>query len=75
MKRKFQKILRYLPWLLLLFGVDAFFTVLLWIADLDAFYAMSALLLLADVFRNMLCTGTSGRKKRAGIFGFSGESR
>ena len=47
MKRKFQKILRYLPWLLLLFGVDAFFTVLLWIADLDAFYAMSALLLLA----------------------------
>ena len=47
MKRKFQKILRYMPWLLLLFGVDAFFTVLLWIADLDAFYAMSALLLLA----------------------------
>ena len=47
MKRKFQKILRYLPWLLLLFGVDVFFTVLLWIADLDAFYAMSALLLLA----------------------------
>lgn len=49
MKHRLQTILQYIPWLLLLLGVEIFFTVLLWVADLDAFYAMAVLILLAII--------------------------
>lgn len=49
MKYRFQMILQHIPWLLLLFGVDAFFAVLLWIANVEAFYAMAVLILLSVV--------------------------
>ena len=39
-------LLRYIPWLLLLLGVDAFAALLLWLADVDAFYAMATVILL-----------------------------
>jgi len=39
-------LLRYIPWLLLLLGVDAFAALLLWLADAQAFHAMMAVILL-----------------------------
>lgn len=39
--------MQYAPWLLLLFGVDAFGALLLWLADVQAFYALLAAALLA----------------------------
>lgn len=49
MKYRFRMLLQYIPWLLLMLGVDLFFLVLLWVADLEAFYAMGALILLTVV--------------------------
>lgn len=39
MKQNIKLIQRYTPWLLLLLGVDAFAALLLWIADMQAFYS------------------------------------
>ncbi len=49
MKQGVRRIWPYLPWLLLLLGVDGFAALLLWIADAQAFYAMAALIVLATV--------------------------
>lgn len=38
-----------MPWLLLLFCIDAFAALLLWIANVQAFYAMTAVIVLATV--------------------------
>lgn len=46
-KLLFQPLLPYLPWLLLLLGMDAFAALLLWLADARAFSSMTTLLLLA----------------------------
>lgn len=42
-------LLRYLPWLLLLLGVDAFAALLLWLADTQAFYATAASIFLFTI--------------------------
>lgn len=49
-KRPWRRLLQYVPWLLLLLGVDVFACLLLWIADAAAFGAMSAAIFLSTVF-------------------------
>lgn len=49
MKQRMEIIRPYGPWLLLLFAVDAFAALLLWIADIQAFYAMAVVIVLATV--------------------------
>ncbi len=49
MKQNIKLILRYTPWLLLLLGVDAFAALLLWIADMQAFYSMITVILLTTI--------------------------
>lgn len=46
-KHLFLFLMPYLPWLLLLLAVGLFAALLLWIADVQAFYAMSAAIMLA----------------------------
>lgn len=49
MKHSMKIIRSNIPWLLLLFCIDAFAALLLWIADVQAFYAMAAVIVLATV--------------------------
>lgn len=49
MKKNFRFILQYIPWLLLLLGIDIFAALLLWIASAPAFYAMTGVILLATI--------------------------
>lgn len=49
MKHKVSMIYPYLPWLILLLGVDGFAALLLWIADVQAFYAAILVIFLATV--------------------------
>lgn len=56
MKHNIQTILQYIPWLLLLLIVDAFAALLLWIADVQAFYSMVIVIVLATIlFFSMVC--------------------
>lgn len=50
-KRKplFFFLIPYMPWLLLLLGIDLFAVLLLWIADAQAFFAMSVVIALAAI--------------------------
>lgn len=70
MKLKFQMIQPYLPWLLLLLGVDAFAVLLLWIADVHAFYAAILAILLATVllFFALCCVLIQLEQKRNQAF-------
>lgn len=53
-----KSLLRYLPWMLLLLGVDAFAALLLWLADARAFYATAAVIFLFTVLLfAVLCYG------------------
>lgn len=57
MKRRLLMLLPYVPWLLLLLFVDAFTALLIWLADTRAFYALSAVMVLATLlFFPVLCT-------------------
>ena len=49
MKRNVKLLLKYTPWLLILLIVDAFYALLLWLADVQAFYAMITVIVLATV--------------------------
>lgn len=49
MKHILKTILQYIPWLVLLLGIDAFAALLLWIADVQAFYSMIMMIALATV--------------------------
>lgn len=49
MKQRMEIIRPYIPWLLLLFAVDAFAALLLWIADVQAFYALVVVIVIATV--------------------------
>lgn len=49
MKNSLKYLLRYTPWLLLLLGVDAFTALLLWLADVQAFYAMMTVIILFTI--------------------------
>ncbi len=50
MKHDHTFLFQYMPWLLLLLGVDASASLLLWLAEAEAFYAMSLLILLGTLF-------------------------
>jgi len=50
MKHRVLVIYRYLPWLLLLLGIDGFAALLLWLSDTKSFIALSGVILLATVF-------------------------
>lgn len=47
----------YLPWLLLLMGTEGFSALLLWIADVRAFYALFAAILLFGILSSALICG------------------
>ena len=66
MKKRLQGIWQYLPWLLLLLGLDVFAGLLLWLADTDAFRAVLAVLVLATVLLFLVvCTVLlQGEEKR-----------
>lgn len=56
MKQWPNTLLQYVPWLLLLFGADAFAALLLWIADVQAFYSLASVILLATLlFFSAVC--------------------
>lgn len=56
MKHKFRRIRQYIPWLLILLAVDAFAALLLWLADVRAFYSLMAMILLATLlFFSTVC--------------------
>lgn len=49
MKRIIKSLLQYIPWLLLLLGIDLFAALLLWLADVQAFYSLTVVIILATV--------------------------
>lgn len=49
MKNRLRKLCRYLPWLLLLLGIDAISALLLWIADINSFFILAPLILIMTV--------------------------
>ena len=56
MKQWPNTLLQYVPWLLLLLGADAFAALLLWIADVQAFYSLASVILLATLlFFSAVC--------------------
>lgn len=65
MKQHIKAILPYAPWLLLLLGVHAFFALLLWIADAQAFASMLLLILLATLlFFSAVCAVLIRQERR-----------
>lgn len=70
MKHSFRIISQYLPWLLLLLGIDAFAALLLWLAEAQAFFSMTAVILLATVLLfSVLCVLlVRGSQKREAAF-------
>ncbi len=64
MRRMMKSILPYLPWLLLLLGIDAFAALLLWLADAQAFYAMAAVIALATALLFTLVCWVLVRRER-----------
>lgn len=49
MKNKLNYLRQYIPWLLIIFGIEVFSAILLWIADVRAFYSMLVLMILFTV--------------------------
>jgi len=49
MKDKWVIIGKYLPWYVMLILLDIFFCIVLWIADIDAFYVLSLLIILVGI--------------------------
>ncbi len=73
MKQNIKFILRYIPWLLLLLGVDAFAALLLWLADVQAFYSMITVILLATILLFSLVCGVlvhREQKREQAFFAF-----
>lgn len=70
MRKNLQIILQYIPWLLLLLGIDIFSALLLWLASAPAFYAMTGVILLATIllFSAVCCVLTSLEQKREAAF-------
>lgn len=65
MKHSMKIIRANIPWLLLLFCIDAFAALLLWIADVQAFYAMTAVIVLATVLLfSLVCFLIVHRKRK-----------
>ena len=57
MKRVIKSLLQYIPWLLLLLGIDLFAALLLWLADVQAFYALMIVIVLVTVLLFTLVCG------------------
>lgn len=57
MKRVIKSLLQYIPWLLLLLGIDLFAALLLWLADVQAFYALLVVIVLVTVLLFTLVCG------------------
>lgn len=73
MKHNFKIIAQYIPWLLLLLGIDVFAALLLWLADAPAFYAMIIVIFLATalLFSFVCCVLIYlERKKEHAFFAF-----
>ncbi|MDO4169962.1 MAG: sensor histidine kinase [Lachnospiraceae bacterium] len=67
MKHHMKMILQYIPWLLLLLGIDVFAALLLWIADVQAFYAMVIVIVLATViFFSVVCVALIRLERKRG---------
>lgn len=66
MKHKRNARTSYLPWLILLFGADGFFALLLWIADAKAFRSLSLTLFLSTALLSLfLCSLLQKRRQKA----------
>ncbi|MDE6926649.1 MAG: sensor histidine kinase [Acetatifactor sp.] len=63
-------LIRYVPWLLLLLGIDIFASLLLWLADVQAFSAMATVILLFTVvlFAALCCVLVRLEQKREQAF-------
>lgn len=73
MKHVVKSLLQYIPWLLLLLGIDLFAALLLWLADAQAFYAMMIVITLATVLLFSLVCGIlihGERKKEQAFYAF-----
>ena len=70
MRHSLKTILPYLPWLLLLLGIDAFAALLLWIADVQAFHTLTGVILLASLllFCFLCCILVRLEQKREAAF-------
>lgn len=70
MKHKLLLILQYSPWLALLLAADAFAALLLWIADVQAFYAMTTVIFLTTflLFSAICCTLVRVERKKEQAF-------
>lgn len=70
MKKRMEIIRPYMPWLLLLFAMDVFAALLLWIADVQAFYAMIVVIVIATVllFSLILCVIIHREQKKEQAF-------
>lgn len=70
MKQRVEMIRPYIPWLCLLFAVDAFAALLLWLADVQAFYAMAAVIVLATVllFSLVCCVIIHQKRRKEQVF-------
>ncbi len=49
MKNKLNYLRQHIPWLLIIFGIEVFSAILLWVADVRAFYSMLVLMILFTV--------------------------
>ena len=70
MKHSSRIIRQYIPWLLLMFVIDAFSVLLLWLADIDAFYSLMMVIVLATVilFSVVCCVLIYLERKREQAF-------
>ena len=70
MKHSIRIIRQYIPWLLLMFVIDAFSVLLLWLADIDAFYSLMMVIVLATVilFSVVCCVLVYLERKREQAF-------
>ncbi len=73
MKHSIRIIRQYIPWLLLIFVIDAFSVLLLWLADIDAFYSLMMVIILATVILFSVVCGVLvylERKREQAFLGF-----
>ncbi len=62
-----KSVSQYIPWLLLLLGIDAFAVLLLWLADVQAFYATIAVIVLVTVLLfSLVCCVLIRREQKKG---------
>lgn len=73
MKHRIKTIIQYIPWLLLLLGIDTFASLLLWIADVQAFYSLVLVIVLTSILLFVVVCGVLihlERKKEQAFLAF-----